>query len=99
MRNYRMSIKHSAGLAVDHANRRLYYTNVGSVTVDYKEYSWHKIETVRLDSLPVKVRTIVSSHADRPRAIAIDSTNGYSLALLTILWAQVITVPHRIICM
>lgn len=65
------------GLAVDHANRRLYYTNVGSVTVDYKEYSWHKIETVRLDSLPVKVRTIVSSHADRPRAIAIDSTNGH----------------------
>jgi len=65
-----------AGMAVDHANRRLYYTNIGSMKVNQETYSWHKIETIRLDSLSTKIRTIVSSHADRPRAIAVDSTNG-----------------------
>ena len=59
------------GLAVDYVNRRLYYTNIGSVTVDYETYSWHKVETIRIDPLSTKVRTIVSSYADRPRAIAV----------------------------
>jgi len=59
-----------AGLALDHVNRRLYYTNIGSVTVGSEVYSWHKIETVRVDSYPVKIRTIVTN-ADRPRAIAL----------------------------
>ena len=65
-----------AGLALDAANRRLYYTNIGSMTVDGKQYSWHKVETVRIDAPTVEVRTIVSSFADRPRAIAVDSSGG-----------------------
>ena len=63
------------GLALDRVNRRLYYTNIGSVTIDNEAYSWHKIETIRVGSLATKVRTIVS-HADRPRAIAVDASNG-----------------------
>jgi len=63
------------GLALDVDNRRLYYTNIGSVTVQYEQYSWHKVETIRLDRTP-KIRTIVSSLADRPRAIAVDSARG-----------------------
>jgi len=68
----------TAGLAVDSVNRRLYYTNIGSVTVDHETYSWHKVETIRLDTLSstLQVRTIVSSYADRPRAIAVDASNG-----------------------
>jgi len=61
------------GLALDHVNRRLYYTNIGSMTVENEEYSWHKVETVRVDTLSVKVRTVVSSYADRPRAIAVSN--------------------------
>jgi len=76
---------YAAGLALDHVNRRLYYTNVGSVTVDHVTYSWHKVETIRIQSVYYKVRTIVSSHADRPRAIAIDSSNGYRL-IFSSLW-------------
>jgi len=47
------------------------------MTVDNEEYSWHKVETVRIGATqPLRVRTIVSSYADRPRAIAVDSSNG-----------------------
>jgi len=68
---------------VDSVNRRLYYTNIGSVTVDNKQYSWHKVETVRIGSTsPLRVRTIVSSYADRPRAIAVDSSKGYASFVL-----------------
>jgi len=63
------------GMALDPVNRRLYYTNIGSVTIDNEAYSWHKIETIRVGTLSTKVRTIVS-HADRPRAIAVDAANG-----------------------
>ena len=71
---------HGAGLALDHVNRRLYYTNIGSVTVGSDVYSWHKIETVRVDpQLSVKVLTMVRTivtNADRPRAIAVDASAG-----------------------
>ena len=60
---------------MDYVNRRLYYTNTGSQTVEDKEYSWHKIETVQVDSTVTKVRTIVSN-ADRPRALTVDATSG-----------------------
>ena len=68
----------AVGLALDYVNRRLYYSNIGSVTVDSDAYSWHKLETVRLDdtSQPVTVRTIVSSYADLPRAITVDPSTG-----------------------
>jgi len=78
MLNSRTLIVCTAGMALDYVNRRLYYTNVGSVKVDQDTYSWHKVETIRLDPSVTtpKIRTIVSSHADRPRAIAVDPTRG-----------------------
>ena len=72
----RIFARAAVGLAVDYVNRRLYYTNLGRATVNGEIYSWHKVETIGLDEQSVKVRTIVSSHADRPRAIAVDSSAG-----------------------
>lgn len=63
-------------MAVDPKGRRLIYTNIGSMSIDDKTYSWHKVESANIDGYPVKVRTIVSSIADKPRAVAIDVDNA-----------------------
>ena len=64
------------GLTIDLTNRQLYYTNIGSVTVEDVAYSWHKVETVNLDDVVRKIRTVVSTYADKPRALTLDTTNG-----------------------
>jgi hypothetical protein len=59
-------------MAVDHVGRQLIYTNIGSVTIDDNTYSWHKVESVNIDGSFDKVKTLISSIADKPRAVAID---------------------------
>lgn len=61
-------------MAIDLQLRQLYYAHMGSVNLNGVDYSWHKIEIVALDP-PYKRRTIVDT-ADKPRALALDSTNG-----------------------
>ena len=62
-------------MVIDYTHRQLYYTNMGSMTINNNQYTWHKVEAVGLDSSPVKVRTIVGT-AEKPRALALDQTGG-----------------------
>lgn len=64
------------GMAVDYVQRQLIYTNIGSLQVDGIKYSWHKVESVNIDGLQRNIKTIVSSIADKPRAVAIDIKNA-----------------------
>ena len=75
-----------AGLAVDWRHGRLLFTNEDSVTVDGVEYSWQRVESVRLDGSGR--RAIVTADIHRPRALAIDSTHQsvYILSLSTLVF-------------
>ena len=63
-------------MAIDPVGRQLIYTNIGSVTIDGNTYSWHKVESVNIDGSIYKVKTLISSIADKPRAVAIDVDNA-----------------------
>ncbi|XP_013382434.1 low-density lipoprotein receptor-related protein 4-like [Lingula anatina] len=62
------------GLAYDSAENRLYFSNMGIVSIDSAAYSWHRIEMVDLDS---GQRQTVVNVAQKPRAIWIDQVNRY----------------------
>jgi len=64
-------------MALDYVGKRLVYSNIGSVKIEGKQYSWHKVESVNVDRTPYNVKTLVSSIADKPRAVAIDVNNAY----------------------
>ena len=62
-----------AGLAIDYIDRRLYYSNMGHVSLGGVDYTWHKIEMASLSDANNR-RTIVEV-ADKPRALHIDNDN------------------------
>ena len=72
---------------MDWSHGRLLFTNEDSVTVDGVEYSWQRVESVRLDGSGR--RAIITAHIHGPRALAIDSTHqsvyivSVSLSLLS----------------
>ena len=68
----------AVGMAIDTAGRRLIYTNIGEVKIEDNVYSWHKVESVDIDGYPSgsKVRTLISSIADKPRAVVIDAAKA-----------------------
>ena len=61
------------GLALDVTHRKLYYTNMGSVTAHAQTHSWHRIELIDLDDGDRK--TIVSD-VEKPRGLHVDAENG-----------------------
>ena len=62
---------------MDAKNKRLYFSNMGSVVLDNVAYSWHRIEAVTIDdqNKPIN-RQIIVSNVDRPRALWVDSDAG-----------------------
>ena len=64
-----------AGLALDVTHRKLYYTNMGSVTAHAQTHSWHRIELIDLDDGDRK--TIVSD-VEKPRGLHVDAENGWA---------------------
>ena len=61
-------------MALDYVHRQLYYSHVGSVSINGISYTWHKIETVKLDP-PYTVRTIETFDL-KPRAVTFDLDQG-----------------------
>jgi len=60
------------GLVVDWRHGRLVFTNEDLVTLDGVTYTWQRIETIRLDGSGR--RAIVTTDIQRPRGLAVDST-------------------------
>ncbi len=77
-------------MAVDYVGRQLYYSNIGSVSIEGRTYSWHKVETANIDSYEPKVKTIISSIADKPRAIAVDVENWLDFKAYWVLFPAII---------
>lgn len=64
----------AAGLAVDHKQRRLYFTNMGQVLTGGISFSWHKVEMINLDGTQ---RRTIYNLAEKPRALNLDLHRGY----------------------
>ncbi|CAH1779937.1 unnamed protein product [Owenia fusiformis] len=62
------------GLYMDYMNRRLYFSNMGTVGVDDVAYSWHKVEMISLDG--TNRREIVTD-SQNPRDVTVDFEGGY----------------------
>ena len=63
-----------SGLAVDWKNRRLYFSNMGTIRLHSMSHSWHRLEMV---SLTGKERRIIKESGDHPRSVWIDMENKY----------------------
>ena len=63
----------SLGLALDVTNRKLYYTNMGSVSAHDQTHSWHRIELISLDD---GSRKTVVSDVEKPRGLHVDTLRG-----------------------